>query len=125
MQDSSEEELNIDKIIQYSNYKESIKNANNETELTSNASKEEYSIINLALILSNEKKLKSLISSVKNELHTNIEMDRNVLKVNINDNYTKIKEELNVPLDDKFINDEHDPSHTNKSYSKKIENVEL
>lgn len=144
MQDSSNKEFTPDKIIQYSNYKEPTINPNeeynpeeynpdkynsyeelndnNESMNTSNASKEEYSVISLALMLSNERNIKDLISRVKNELHANIEISRDVLKVHINDNKTNKKEEINVPLDIKFKDDANDTSKTNKTYNLTLTN---
>jgi hypothetical protein len=109
----SDDELSNEKIIEFSNYKNPSK------ETISNASKEEYSIINLALMLSYEKKLKNLIENVKNELHDNIEISKNVLKVHIsevNDESVVNKQELDVPLDTKFIPDTEDSTGTNLHY---------
>jgi hypothetical protein len=134
----SDDELNDEKMIEFSNYKESTINdekseneenaedeenpentENDEAKSLSNASKEEYSIINLALMLSYEKKLKNLIENVKNELHDNIEISKNVLKVHIsevNDESVLNKQDLDVPLDTKFIPDTEDSTKTNLHY---------
>ena len=102
-QESRNDELNNEKIIKYSNYKSSTK------ETISNSSKEEYSIINLALMLSYEKKLKNIIANVKKELHDNIEI-KNVLEVNIKDNKTGKTAKLNIPYGDQFQPDKDDPT---------------
>lgn len=122
MQDSSIEDLPSDKIIQYSNYKES--SVNEDDQPISNASKEEYSIINLALMLSNEKKLKDLIRMIKNELQDNIENNRNVLEININDTRINKLQTINVPLNDGFVDDKEDDTHS-KHYPMKISVADL
>ena len=90
----------------------------------SNASKEEYSIINLALILSNEKKIKKLISMIKDDLIENIENNSSVLKINIKDPSINLNQILEIPKDDTtFVEDKYNT--TSKHFNLKIQNVEL
>ena len=90
----------------------------------SNASKEEYSIINLALILSNEKKIKNLISMIKDDLIDSIENNSSVLKINIKDPSINLNQILEIPKDDTtFVEDEYNT--TSKHFNLKIQNVEL
>ena len=100
MQDSSNKEFTPDKIIQYSNYKKSP--PNEQDKQVSNASKEEYSIINLALMLSHEKKINDLITNIKNKLQDNIDTSRDVLEINIKDTKKTEGRKLMVPHDNKF-----------------------
>ena len=120
MQDSSNKEFTPDQIIQYSNYKDNVIKPNEKEKQVSNASKEEYSIINLALMLSHEKKINDLITNIKNELQDNIETSRDVLEINIKDTNKTESRKLKVPYDDNFVPDKDDSSGTNKHYDYKV-----
>jgi hypothetical protein len=116
-QESRNDELNNEKIIKYSNYKEPTKSTegNSSNKSILNSSKEEYSIINLALMLSYEKKINNIIENVKKELHDNIEI-KNVLELKIKDDNKKGKIiKIYIPDDDKFIVN-NDPTGTNQTY---------
>ena len=112
MQESNAEDpfFDKDKILEISNYKDIIASSSSTKPELSNASKEEYSIINLALILSNEKKLKNLIAMIKGDLMNNIENNNNtkMLNINITDPSIILDETLDVPTDDKFVDDAND-----------------
>lgn len=119
-------ELDKPTILEYANYKDlgGDEDGDNADNIVSNASKEEYSVINLALMLSNEKKLKYLLSMVKNDLQSDLENNSTVLKVNIRDPSISMDTPIEIPKDnDTLIVDADD--NTSKHFDVKIKNEEL
>ena len=101
-----EEEPVLDKteIIEYSNHNVKSSNKSNDNPIESKtASTEEDSIINLALILSNEKKLKTLISTIRDNLSKTIKDKASVLDININDSGNVISKTIQLPNNDNFF----------------------